>query len=130
MNHALERVRKITEELKDIQAELFESGASGEAQSPEFLDDAACMEVLSAFKATVDDLRRLLFFYVNNLTLQMGVDPTKTMHSYRLRRAAELLDVLSRPPILVLSGDEEVLLAKSLNKFLRTYKDHNPGLGT
>jgi hypothetical protein len=127
MNHALSRVQKVTEELKDIQKELFESGESG--QSPEFIDDPACLEVLSAFKATVDDLRRLLFFYVNNLAIQLGGDPQRALHSYRLRRAAELLDVLSRPPVLVLSADDEMLLLQSLNKFMRTYKEHNPTLG-
>ena len=129
MNHALSRVQKVTEELKDIQAELFESGNSTTGKSPAFIDDPACLEVLSAFKATVDDLRRLLFFYVNNLTIQMGGDPHRAIHSYRLRRAAELLDVLSRPPVLVLSADDEMLLLSSLNKFMRKYKDQNPTLG-
>lgn len=129
MNRTLARVQHVTEELNDIQAELFETDVSREAQSPAFLDDPACLDVLTAFKARVDDLRRLLFFFVNNLTLEAAHDQNKTIHAYRLRRAAELLDVLSRPPLLVLSGDEEVILARALKKFLRTYKVHNPSLG-
>jgi hypothetical protein len=129
MNHALTRIQKVTAELKDIQAELFESSAGGQEKS-DFIDDPACLEILSAFKATVDDLRRLLFFYVNDLTLQMGSDPERAIHSYRLRRAAELLDVLSRPPMLVLSADDEMALLQSVNKFIRTFKDHNPALGS
>ena len=125
MNRALARVQRVTEELEDIQVELFETGVRKEGNSPPFIDDPACLDVLSAFKARVDDLRRLLFFFVNNLTMEVGDGQNQTIHAYRLRRATELLDVLSRPPMLVLSGEEQVLLARSLKKFLATYKAGN-----
>ena len=125
MNRALARVQRVTEELQDIQAELFETGAGKDPASLPFIDDPECLDVLSAFKARVDDLRRLLFFFVNNLTMEVGLDENQTIHAYRLRRASELLDVLSRPPMLVLSGEEQVMLAQSLKKFLTTYKAGN-----
>jgi hypothetical protein len=129
MNRALARVQRVTEELADIQAELFETGVTKDPTSPAFIDDPACLDVLSAFKARVDDLRRLLFFFVNNLTMEVGTDQNQAIHAYRLRRATELLDVLSRPPMLVLSGEEQIMLAKSLKKFLATYKaGNNPSL--
>ena len=129
MNRPLARVRHVTEELKDIQADLFESGVSNE-EAPTFLDDPDCLEVLSAFKSRVDDLRRLLYFFVDNLTKQSGQDQNQTIHAYRLRRAAELLDVLSRPPVLVLTKDEEAMLSEALEKFLRTYQARSTEAGT
>lgn len=130
MNRALARVQRITAELQDIQAELFETGASSEAHSPAFLDDPECLDVLSNFKARVDDLRRLLFFFVNNLTMEIGVDQHHAIHAYRLRRAAELLDVLSRPPLLVLNGEEEVMIERSLRRFLDKYRAQKPEFGS
>ena len=130
MNRALARVQRLSEELQDIQTELFETGASSEAHTPAFLDDPACLDVLSTFKSRVDDLRRLLFFFVNNLTMEIGVDQNQAIHAYRLRRAAELLDVLSRPPLLVLNGDEEVMIARSLRRFLDKYKERHPEFGS
>lgn len=128
MNHALARVQRVTKELEAIQSELFEP-VRGEDLGAPFIDDPACLDVLSAFKARVDDLRRMLFFFVNKLTMEVGIDRNTTMHAYRLRRAAELLDVLSRPPLLVLSGEEQVMLARSLKRFLTTYKaGNNPSL--
>ena len=129
MNRPLARVRHVTEELKDIQADLFETGVSNE-EAPAFLDDPDCLEVLSAFKSRVDDLRRLLYFFVDTLTKQSGQDQNQTIHAYRLRRAAELLDVLSRPPLLVLNGDEEVMIARSLRRFLDKYKERHPEFGS
>ncbi len=129
MNRTLARVQRVTNELQEIQTELFESGLSKEGTSPAFLDDPACLEVLGGFKARVDDLRRLLFFFVNNLTTEIALDQDKFVHAYQLRRAAELLDVLSRPPLLVLTGEEEVMMAKSLRKFLETYKAQDPSAG-
>lgn len=126
MNRTLARIRQVTEELKAIQMDLFETGVSKDGQSPAFLDDPYCLEILSAFKARVDDLRRLLFFFVNRLTKEAGHDQNKTIHEYRLRRAAELLEVLSRPPILVLSKQETAMLSNALEKFLSTYKKEPP----
>jgi hypothetical protein len=61
--------------------------------------------------------------------MEVGTDQNQAIHAYRLRRATELLDVLSRPPMLVLSGEEQIMLAKSLKKFLATYKaGNNPSL--
>jgi hypothetical protein len=123
MNRALARIRRVTEELGDIQSDLFETSGGTESPAPAFIDDPACLEVLTAFKARVDDLRRLLFFFVNSLTMEVGLDQDKAIYAYRLRRAAELLDVLSRPPLLVLSGDEQVLIERSLKQFLSKYHE-------
>lgn len=128
MNRALAHVRHVTEELKNIQADLFETGVSREDEGPAFLDDPDCLEVLTAFKARVDDLRRLLYFFVNRLTQETGHDQNKTIHEYRLRRATELLDVLSREPALVISKEEEAMLSEALKKFLATYRAQNPSL--
>ena len=128
MNRALARVRRVTEELGDIQADLFETSGETASPAPNFIDDPACLEVLTEFKARVDDLRRLLFFFVNSLTMEVGLDQDKAIHAYRLRRAAELLDVLSRPPLLVLSGDEQVMLERSLKQFLTKYQETHPSI--
>ncbi len=78
MNRTLARVQRVAEEMKSIQTELFATGLAKDGQSPAFLDDPECLEVLSEFKARVDDLRRLIFFFVTRLSEKAAREQKKS----------------------------------------------------
>ena len=129
MDNALARIRAFTQEMKDMQRELFEPVvAKGSAQPPPILGDPTSLGTLTELKAAVDDLRRMLFFYINSLAAEMDVDPEKAIYAYQLRRATELLNVLSRPSYLpALTPEEEAMLADSVKRLLGLQKTRSAG---
>ena len=129
MENALARIRTFTQEMKDMQRELFEpTVAKGSPQPPPILGDPTSLGTLTELKAAVDDLRRMLFFYINGLAAQMDVDPEKAIYAYQLRRATELLNVLSRPSYLpALSDEEEAMLSDSVTRLLGLQKNRSAG---
>jgi hypothetical protein len=56
----VQRIQAVTKELESIQAEL--TGPPGESSS--LFDDAEAAQALNGFKAELDQLRRILWFYV------------------------------------------------------------------
>ena len=60
----------------------------------------ASLDILSGFKAAVDELRRFLWFYIDELAKRAGTDPDLMIQGYRLRRATEMLRVLSDEPMI------------------------------
>ena len=118
MRSELSRIQKFSREMKQIQLDLFETAVVGKSGKAPVFDDPKAMEVLSEFKATVDDFRRILFFYVRNLSVQVGIDENTSLQAYRLQRATELLEVLSRPSGLSLTRSEQEKLMMSLDRVL------------
>ena len=62
-DHVLERIRIITRELENIQSEIY--GRVSEVSQPDkpgLGDDSASVRVLDQFRATLDQVRNLLWF--------------------------------------------------------------------
>ncbi len=116
MRPELSRIQKFSREMRQMQLDLLDTAVVGVTGKTPVFDDPQAMEVLGEFKATVDDFRRILFFYVRNLSVQVGIDENQTLQAYRLQRATELLEVLSRPSGLSLTRSEQEKLMMSLDR--------------
>ena len=123
MRSELSRIQKFSREMKQMQLDLFETAVVGNSGKAPVFDDPKAMEVLSEFKATVDDFRRILFFYVRHLSVQIGVDEDAGLQAYRLQRATELLEVLSRPSGLSLTRAEQEKLMMSIDRFAMRFSN-------
>ena|SRR5437899_1256082 len=120
MQNALDRIRHIAREMKQMQRELFESRAGAVApQLPLILNDPTAVETLAELKSAVDDLRRMLFFYIDEVAERAGGDPRRALQAYQLTRATELLQVLSQPSSLELTAEHRELLVESVESLLR-----------
>src|SRR5262249_53862660 len=61
----LERIQAITRELGVIQAEMHSQlAAPAGGKTSRFFEDGAAFEALNLFKAELDQLRRILWFYI------------------------------------------------------------------
>ena len=99
-NALVHRIKNITGEIHSIQAEMhgeLNEPASGNRMA-RFLEDENAIQSLNDFKAELDQLRRILWFYIE----QVSAQPSATMHAdqldNRLQRVNELLRALPPPP--------------------------------
>jgi hypothetical protein len=90
----LQRIRVITEELQAIHGEISNqlSPNSTDQRHPIF-DEADAMEFLTDFKGAIDEVRSVLWLYIEELSKQPDENPAlRTTH---LLRATEMLRALS-----------------------------------
>jgi len=100
MDNILIKIQRVTEELNEVQSELYRRALTPEpGPAHEFMNDPSGLEVLSRFKAAVDELRRFLWYYLDELASRQGADADLLIHGYRIRRATEMLRVLCHEPI-------------------------------
>jgi hypothetical protein len=66
----LEKIRTITRELEAIQGEMHSQLTLSVPQGRRFLEDGTAVQVLSQFKAELDQLRRILWFYIEEAARQ------------------------------------------------------------
>jgi len=98
-NALLHRIKNTTHEIHAIQKEMHGKLAeSSTGNSPRPFEDEATVQVLNDFKAELDQLRRILWFYIEEATgsLATGDDPER--HDMRLQRVNELLRTLAPRP--------------------------------
>jgi len=98
-NALLHRIKNTTHEIHAIQKEMhgkLAESSTGNSQRP--FEDEATVQVLNDFKAELDQLRRILWFYIEEATgsLAAGVDPDR--YDTRLQRVNELLRTLAPKP--------------------------------
>lgn len=92
MDSTLSRIRSVTSELQQIQTHLTENSLADAAHAAyALLQDPASLEVLSGFKTAVDELRRFLWFYIDEMAKQKREESDMLLYSYRVKRAAEIL---------------------------------------
>ncbi len=105
-NALLHQIKNTTREIHGIQQEmhgkLTESSAGNSL--PKFFEDEAAVQVLNDFKAELDQLRRILWFYIEAATGNPAAD--KAQHDQRLQRVNELLRTLAPKASGVASADE------------------------
>jgi hypothetical protein len=97
----LHRMKNITEELESLQAVMHGclSEREGEYKKGPFFEDADAVQVLNHFKAELDQLRRILWFYIEEATGRSGPDVDQEQKNRRLQRITELLGALAPQPV-------------------------------
>jgi hypothetical protein len=94
-------MRDITAGLESLQAEMHGclSETEGEYKKDPFFADADAVQVLNHFKAELDQLRRILWFYIEEATGRPGPDVDQEQKNRRLQRITELLGALAPQPV-------------------------------
>ena len=95
-NALLHQIENITSEIHAIQEEMHGQLTESTAGNtlPKFFEDGAAVQVLNDFKAELDQLRRILWFYIEEATGRaVGTDPDQ--QDNRLQRVNELLRTLA-----------------------------------
>ena len=99
-NAVLHRIRNVTGELEAIQTEMHSElteTASGNRLA-KFFEDANAVQVLNDFKAELDQLRRILWFYIEEAARKPVAGLDQEQQAKRLQRVNELLRALSPQP--------------------------------
>lgn len=94
----LERIQTMTRELEAVQAEMHRQlSEPASDHKSRFFEDSTAVEVLSRFKAELDQLRRILWFYIEEAAQKpaAGMDQEQAR---RLERVTGLLSALSPQP--------------------------------
>jgi hypothetical protein len=98
-NAVLRRIQKITRELEAIQAEMHDHLAVPAAhRQARLLEDSAAVEVLNHFKAELDQLRRILWFYVEEAAGKGSPSADPEHQASRLESVTEQARTLASQP--------------------------------
>jgi hypothetical protein len=96
-NAVLHRISNVTRELEAIQAEMHSelTGSATDNRVARFFEDASATQVINDFKAEIDQLRRILWFYTEDAAKkpEARVDPEQ--QTLQLQRFTELLRALA-----------------------------------
>ena len=93
-NALLQQIKNTTREIHGIQKEMHgKLTESSTGRLPNFFEDEAAVQVLYDFKAELDQLRRILWFYIEAATGHPAAD--QAQQDQRLQRVNELLRTLS-----------------------------------
>jgi len=98
-NAVLHRIRNISGELEAIQAEMHSvlTQRTHENKVAPLFEDADAVQVLNEFKAELDQLRRILWFYIEDAAGKSAAAAPE-QQAERLLRVNELLRALSPKP--------------------------------
>ncbi|HEY2497473.1 MAG TPA: hypothetical protein VGK24_10415 [Candidatus Angelobacter sp.] len=93
----LHRIQAITSELKGLQAQMHvEFTAAGrDHRLAEILEDADGIQVFNDFKAEIDQLRRILWFYIEEAASHAANGMDQEQQANRLQRVNELMRALT-----------------------------------
>jgi hypothetical protein len=98
-NAVLRRIQKITGELEAIQAEMHDHLTVLAAhRQARLFEDSAAVEVLNHFKAELDQLRRILWFYIEEAADKASTSADPEQQASRLERVTELARTLAPQP--------------------------------
>jgi hypothetical protein len=91
-------IQRVTDDLRTIEGELNRLALSrgSNRDVTEFLDSFD-LDTIKGLKAAVDNMRQLLWSYIEALNGEHTSDPQLTIHTLRLERATEMLRVLESP---------------------------------
>jgi len=96
-NALVHRIKNITREIHSIQAEMhgeLNQPASGNKLA-RFFEDENAVQSLNDFKAELDQLRRILWFYIEQASAQPSTMAHADQQDTRLQRINELLRTLA-----------------------------------
>lgn len=106
-NALMHRIKSMNGEIHSIQAEMH-----GQLNEPEnrsrlsrFFEDDNAIQVLNDFKAELDQLRRILWFYIEHASVQPAEAMDNQQPDQRLQRVNELLRALTPPANSAIAGE-------------------------
>jgi hypothetical protein len=105
-NPLVNRLKNITCEIHAIQAEMhnqLNEPTSGSRISTLF-ENEDVVRVLNDFKAELDQLRRILWFYIEQASIRSSAAMDIEQQDKRRQRVNELLRTLAAPPTSALAG--------------------------
>jgi len=99
-NALLNRIHNVTAEIHSIQAEMHGeiTQPSSDNRLARFFEDSNTVQVLNDFKAELDQLRRILWFYIEQASAKSTGLSDIEQQNKRLERVNELLRTLAPPP--------------------------------
>jgi hypothetical protein len=99
-NALVHRIKNITGEIHSIQAEMHGelNGPASESKLARFFEDENAIQFLNDFKVELDQLRRILWFYLEQASVQHSATMHADQQDTRLQRVNELLRTLAPPP--------------------------------
>ena len=99
-NAVLHRIRNVTGELEAIQTEMHSelTEAPGGDRLAKLFADTSAVQVLNDLKAELDQLRRILWFYIEEAAGKPVAGLDQEQQAKRLQRVNELLRALSPQP--------------------------------
>ena len=121
-NTVLDRIQSITRELEALQAGMHSQLTEpvGNKKSRLF-EDSTAVQVLSHFKAELDQVRRILWFYIEEAAQKppAGMDPEQAR---RVERVTGLLRALSpQPNVLATATEQSGSFFERLNVVIDNY---------
>jgi len=117
----LERIQTFTRDLEAIQAEMHTQFAGSAAlKKGAFLEDTAAVQVLCQLKAELDQMRRILWFYIEQATQKPAANMDHEQ-ARRLERVTGLLSALSPQPGIASGGEQSGSFFERLNVVIDTY---------
>jgi hypothetical protein len=99
-NAVLQRIRNITSEIEAIQAEMHSelTGPATDNRAARFFEDTTAVQVLNDFKAEMDQLRRILWFYTEDAAGKSATATNQEQQASHMERVNELVRALSPKP--------------------------------
>jgi hypothetical protein len=96
-NALLHQIKNTTHEIHAIQKEMHSKLTESNTGNrlPKFFEDEAAVQVLNDFKAELDQLRRILWFYIEEASGNRPAAPDPGEHDTRVQRVNELLRTLA-----------------------------------
>ncbi|HEY7402180.1 MAG TPA: hypothetical protein VIB39_01545 [Candidatus Angelobacter sp.] len=118
----LRRMQTITRELEALQADMhIELAAPARGKANSFFADSTAVESLNLFKAELDQLRRILWFYIEEAARKPRATTDQEQQSRRLERVTDLLRVISPPSGNPEHGEQSGSFFERLNCVIDTY---------
>lgn len=96
MSELTSRIRRVTEDLQAIQDELSKAAEPGADPSARtvLMEELLKAELIDQFKSSVDQMRTLLFSYIEAAASAGHESIYDTLQAIRMRRVTEMLRVL------------------------------------
>lgn len=117
----LERIQTVTRELEAVQTEMHAQLAGAAAfKKATFLEDAAAAQVLGKLKTELDQLRRVLWCYIDEAA-QKPAAILEQDQARRLDRVTGLLSALSPQSPTTSGGEQSGSFFERLNVVIDTY---------
>ena len=124
-NTVLHRVRNVMGELESIQAEMHSelTVPANDNKVAKFFEDTASVQILNDFKAELDQLRRILWFYIEEAAGKPSAAVDQEQQAKRLQRVNELLRALAPQPStpLTVQGPPSGSFFERLDVVIDTY---------
>jgi uncharacterized protein (UPF0371 family) len=133
-NALMHRIKNITGEIHSIQAEMH-----GELNEPangsrlvRFFEDENALQLLNDFKVELDQLRRILWFYIEQASARPAVPMDSEQQHKRLQRVNELLRALAPVKSAAIAGEAiqpSVSFFERLDVVIDTYMQEKKPVG-